>query len=80
MAIRKAELQAQENKKRGEEAIDFESSLPNNELKALDTMFYQRYKLKLEVQVAPSDSLVSSLAKQLEGACCKCSLFSRSRH
>ena len=66
MAIRKADLQAQENRKRGDEAVDLEALLPNNELKSLDTLFYQRYKQQLEVQVAPSDALVSSLARQLE--------------
>ena len=66
LAIRKADVPSQETKKRGEEALDLEDLLPLRDLKQLDVWFYQRYKLQLEVQVAPSDALVSSLSKQLD--------------
>ena len=41
LAIRKADVQAQEIKKRGEEALDLEDLLPLHDLKQLDVWFYQ---------------------------------------
>ena len=64
-AARQAATISDARKKRGIEDDDFDSLLPNSDLRDIRAKFYARYRLGFGVKTEPCDLLVSRISKEL---------------
>ena len=64
-AARQAATISDTRKKRGIEDDDFDSLLPNSDLRDIRAKFYARYRLGFGVKTEPCDHLVSRISKEL---------------
>ena len=68
-AVRKAKDKAETSKKRPHDDTDLDAILGEDELERIESLFWNRYRIKVAPERLPSDYLVSRVYKELTRRC-----------